>query len=55
MPAKNIPQPSTVPLDGSEQRLQQLDEILQLAHDLDVPLTLDELLLAIGGKPQTCA
>ena len=55
MPGNNISQLPTVPLDGSDQRLQQLDEILQLAHDLDVPLTLDEFLLAIGGKPQTCA
>ena len=55
MPGNDSPQPQTVPLDGSNQHLQQLDEILQIARDLDVPLTLDELLLVIGGKPQTCA
>ena len=55
MPGNNSPQPQTVSLDGSNQHLEQLDEILQLARDLDVPLTLDELLLAIGSKPQTCA
>lgn len=55
MPGNDIPQPPTTLPDGGDQHLQQLDEILQLARDLDVPLTLDELLLAIGGKPQNCA
>ena len=55
MPGNDIPQPPTTLPDGGDQHLQQLDEILQLARDLDVPLTLDELLLATGGKAQNCA
>ena len=32
---------------------QHLDEILQMAEDLGVPLTLDELLTALRGPPRS--
>ena len=30
-----------------------LQDILQMAEDLEVPLTMEELLMAIQGEPQT--
>ena len=53
MPGKTISQAQAAPLSGRDQQMQHFDEILQMAEDLDIPLTLDELLLAIQGGSQT--
>ena len=53
MPLKNLPQARSALDSGRDPQTQHLNEILQMAEDLDVPLTMDELLMAIQGEPQT--
>ena len=40
------------PPTASGRRDSDLQDILQMAEDLEIPLTMDELLLAIQGEPQ---
>ena len=48
--AKNL-MTQTPPLTVAGQD-SDLQDILQMAEDLEVPLTLEELLMAIQGEPQ---
>lgn len=43
---------SAAPPTGREKQTQHLQEILQMAEDLGIPLTLDELTTALKGPPQ---